>query len=133
MICQIYNKYREMILYIFFGVCTTAINTICYYLCWDILHIPNVLSTVISWVLAVIFAFVTNKYFVFHSKNNDNIAKEIVSFFGCRTATGILDVAIMYISVDLLLQNGLLWKIISNIQVIIINYVTSKFFIFNKQ
>ena len=133
MICQIYNKYREMILYIFFGVCTTAINTIFYYLCWDILHIPNVLSTVISWVLAVIFAFVTNKYFVFHSKNNDNIAKEIVSFFGCRTATGILDVAIMYISVDLLLQNGLLWKIISNILVIIINYVTSKFFIFNKQ
>ena len=133
MIYQLYNKYREMILYIFFGICTTVINTICYYLCWDILQIPNVPSTIIAWILAVIFAFVTNKYYVFHSKSTDNITREIISFFGCRLATGILDVGIMYIAVDLFLLNGLLWKIISNVLVIIINYIASKFFIFKNK
>lgn len=133
MIYQLYQKYKEMILYIFFGVCTTAINTVCYYICWDILHIPNVPSTLISWVLAVIFAFVTNKYLVFNSKDNVNIVKEILSFFGCRIATGILDVAIMFLAVDTFFQNGLLWKIISNILVIILNYVASKFYIFKNK
>ena len=123
---------KQLILYLFFGVCTTAINTICYGILYELLLVNNVLSTILAWLAAVIFAFVTNKVFVFESKRNNATEKlsEITSFFGCRILTGILDVVIMAVAVDYLRWNGLLWKLISNIIVTIINYIASKFFIF---
>jgi putative flippase GtrA len=125
---------KELVLYLFFGVCTTAINTICYWLLYDVLLLSNVTGTVLAWLTAVIFAFITNKRFVFGSKrtNTQERINEIVSFFGCRLLTGILDVAIMAVAVDMLRWNGLLWKLISNIIVTIINYIASKFWIFKK-
>ena len=123
-------KYKQMLLYIFFGVCTTAINTVSYHILFNFLNVANIASTIISWLLAVIFAFVTNKYFVFESKGTDGLVNEAVSFFSCRIATGVLDVIIMYVAVDILMLSGLLWKILSNIIVIILNFVASKFFIF---
>ena len=123
---------RQIILYLFFGVCTTAINTICYWMLYDVLTLSNIVSTVLAWLTAVIFAFITNKRFVFGSKrtNTQERINEIVSFFGCRLLTGILDVAIMAVAVDMLQWNGLFWKLFSNIIVTIINYVVSKFLIF---
>ena len=123
---------KQLILYLFFGVCTTAINTICYGILYELLLVNNVLSPILAWLAAVIFAFVTNKVFVFESKRNNATEKlsEITSFFGCRILTGILDVVIMAVAVDYLRWNGLLWKLISNIIVTIINYIASKFFIF---
>ena len=123
---------KQLILYLFFGVCTTVINTICYGILYELLLVNNVLSTILAWLAAVIFAFVTNKVFVFESKRNNATEKlsEITSFFGCRILTGILDVVIMAVAVDYLRWNGLLWKLISNIIVTIINYIASKFFIF---
>lgn len=123
---------KQLILYLFFGVCTTAINTICYGILYELLLVNNVLSTILAWLAAVIFAFVTNKVFVFESKRNNATEKlsEITSFFGCRILTGILDVVIMAVAVDYLKWNSLLWKLISNIIVTIINYIASKFFIF---
>ena len=114
---------KQLILYLFFGVCTTAINTICYGILYELLLVNNVLSTILAWLAAVIFAFVTNKVFVFESKRNNATEKlsEITSFFGCRILTGILDVVIMAVAVDYLRWNGLLWKLISNIIVTIIN------------
>lgn len=116
----------------FFGVCTTAINTICYWLLYDVLTLSNIVSTIIAWLAAVVFAFVTNKRFVFESKRTNTTERinEVISFFGCRLLTGILDVAIMAITVDMLQWNGLLWKLFSNIIVTIINYVASKYLIF---
>ena len=126
--------HKQIILYLFFGVCTTAINTIMYWLLYDLLSLNNIISTVLAWLAAVIFAFTTNKVFVFKSKrtNTQERINEVASFFGCRLLTGILDVVIMAFAVDMLQWDGLLWKLISNIIVTIINYIASKFWIFKK-
>lgn len=128
-------KYKSFISYAFFGVCTTVVNVVSYYLCFNIAGIWNVVSTVIAWVLAVLFAYITNKIWVFESKSfvRKVLVKEIPAFFGCRLATGVLDVVIMYMAVDVMHSNGTVWKIISNILVIIINYVASKIVIFKKR
>ena len=94
----------------------------------------TVTGTIISWFVSVVFAYVTNSIFVFESKTTGfkNKALEIVEFFLGRVATGILDTLIMFVTVDLLHYNGLVWKIISNIIVIILNYVIGKW-IFKKK
>ena len=133
-IIEALRKNKQLLLYLFFGICTTAINTICYWLLYDALTLINIVSTILAWLAAVLFAFVTNKVFVFESKrtNTTDRINEVISFFGCRLLTGILDVAIMAFAVDMLQWNGLLWKLISNIIVTIINYIASKYLIFRK-
>ena len=128
------KKYKSFISYIFFGVCTTVINIITYRICYNTLSISNVLSTCIAWVLAVAFAFITNKLWVFDSKSftSQTLLKEILSFLSCRLLTGVFDVAIMYVAVDVMTWNGTLWKLISNVLVIVLNYVASKLIIFKK-
>ena len=128
------KKYKDIIAYLFFGVCTTVINVCVYEICYTKGHIPNVISTIVAWCIAVLFAFITNKLFVFNSKSFavNVLFQEIVSFFTCRLITGLLDLVIMYIAVDCLIQNALLWKIISNILVIVANYIASKLIIFKK-
>ena len=131
-IIEALRKNKQLLLYLFFGICTTAINTICYWLLYDVLPFGNLLSTILAWLAAVIIAFITNKLFVFESKrtSTQECINEVVSFFGCRLLTGILDVVIMAVAVDLLKWSGLLWKLISNIVVTIINYFASKRIIF---
>lgn len=131
----LYTAYKQPILYLFFGGCTTLINIIFYYVLYHLCSVGNVPSTILAWVVSVLFAFVTNKLFVFESKRRDRSGAlaELMSFFGFRILTGILDVAIMAFAVDLMGWNGLLWKIISNVIVIILNYIASKFVVFKKQ
>lgn len=126
------RKNKQLLLYLFFGICTTAINTICYGVLHEFLCVDNIPSTILAWLVAVIFAFITNKIFVFDSKRTraSERLKEFASFFSCRIMTGILDVVIMAVTVDYLKWNSLIWKLISNIIVTIINYVASKFIIF---
>lgn len=132
---ELFIKYKNIVFYLFFGVCTTLVNILVYNLCYYLLKIPNVPSTIIAWIIAVVFAFITNKIWVFDSPsfNKQTLKHEIPSFLGARILTGLLDVAIMYLTVDLLLQNPTVWKLISNIIVIIINYIASKFIIFIKK
>lgn len=132
MLKELLIKYKSLISYAVFGVLTTVINVVTYYVCYNMAGMSNVVSTVIAWILAVLFAFVTNKLWVFDSKSFDKnvVIREIISFFGCRLATGVLDVVIMYFAVDVFASNGTVWKIISNVLVIIINYVASKLIIF---
>ena len=127
-------KYKHIISYLFFGVCTTAVNLIVYYVSAHSLQMSTGVSTVIAWVLAVLFAFITNKLWVFDCKSWERkvVTKEIASFFACRAATGVLDLVIMLVSVDVLHWNDFVMKIISNILVIILNYVASKLVIFRK-
>lgn len=128
-------KYQDMILYVFFGALATLVNTASYYLCYNVLGIPNVPSVLIAWLLAVIFAFFTNKLWVFKSKSfaPEVLKHEILTFFGARALTGLMDLGIMYLTVDVLHWNATLWKLISNILVIILNYVASKLVIFKKK
>ena len=128
------TAHKEIIIYLVFGVCTTVINAASYWVLYDVLSIGNIVSTVLAWLLSVIFAYATNKVFVFESKRTSAAArfKEAASFFSCRVLTGVLDVVIMAIAVDLLHGYGPLWKLLSNVIVIVVNYVASKFVIFKK-
>ncbi len=131
---MLFRKYKEGILYLFFGGCTTLVNIAAYWLC-DKIGLSTTLSTCIAWGLSVLFAYVTNRRFVFESKASGvrAICREMLSFFSCRLATGLLDLGIMVLFVDVLKCPGLLVKILSNVLVIVLNYVFSKLWIFRKK
>ena len=134
MLIELLKKYKSFILYAIFGVFTTLVNIGVYYGLYDLLHIANVTSTVVAWFLAIVFAFIVNKLFVFESISwrKDVLWQEALNFLVCRLLTGLLDVGIMYVAVDLLSWNSVFWKLISNILVIILNYVANKSIIFRK-
>lgn len=134
-ILPLYRKYREYILYVFFGGVTTVINIIAYWICTRWLGMDTDPATTIAWILAVIVAYVTNRIWVFQSKENSvaGIVREIVSFFGARIATGLMDLGIMHLFVEVLHWPDMPVKIGSNVLVIILNYIFSKLFIFRKK
>lgn len=124
--------YREILLYLLFGVLTVAVNAVCYELLCGNFQWKNLQGTIAAWVAAVIFAYITNKYFVFKKQDAKEKQKhsEFISFFSCRAATGVLDVLIMFVAVDFFHGNSLLWKLVSNIIVTVVNYAASKLFVF---
>ncbi len=128
-------KYKFIILYGIFGVLTTVINIGVYGVLYSGLGVSNVISNVIAWIISVLFAFITNKLWVFESKsfNFKLFVKELGSFTVCRVATGVLDLGIMFVGVDLLKGPAIILKIASNIIVIILNYAMSKIFVFKKK
>ena len=129
------KKYQSFISYAVFGVLTTVVNIVTYSVCYNKLGIGNTLSNVIAWILAVAFAYVTNKLWVFDSKSWkwEVLRREVPAFISCRLATGVLDIVIMFICVDIMGLHALLMKVISNVLVIILNYVFSKLVIFKKK
>jgi len=133
-IIELIKKNREVIFYLIFGVLTTVINFIVYIVSTRILNLDTVVSTIIAWIIAVLFAYITNKLYVFKSKQESvtKLLKEFVTFILARVFTGVLDVLIMYIFVDILTLNDILMKILSNIIVVILNYILSKIVIFKK-
>lgn len=126
------EKYKMIILYIVFGVLTTIINLVVYWVLYEQCKWTNIASNIVAWIFAVIFAFITNKSFVFKSKGwtFQIVLIELWKFIICRLTTGVLDLVIMYIGVDLLHGPSLVLKIASNVIVIIFNYVASKMIIF---
>lgn len=131
MMIKLFKKYKEICLYILFGIATTLVNIIAYYLL-SRLNFATVISTVWAWVLAVIFAFFTNRKYVFNAQKY-SFKKQLLSFFSMRILTGVLDVLIMVLFVDIFEFYGMVIKVISNVLVIILNYIFSKFFVFNKK
>ena len=131
----LFQKYRGLILYGIFGVCTTMVNIVTYWLCARVLHLPLTPSTVIAWILSVLFAYVTNRNWVFESQAQGKgaVLKEILSFFTSRLSTGILDWLIMYTFVKRLGMDDMLIKIASNVLVIVLNYILGKFVVFRKR
>lgn len=127
-------KYRSFICYGIFGVLTTIVNIVTYNVCYYRFGISNTISNVAAWILAVSFAYLTNKAWVFGSKSWkwEVLKREIPAFISCRLATGVLDIIIMYVCVDVMQLHAMLMKIISNILVIILNYIFSKLVIFKK-
>lgn len=126
-------QYQDILLYGIFGVLTTVVNIISYWIFAHPLGMDTMVSTVLAWILSVCFAYVTNRKWVFHSTASTakEYIKEIVSFFSCRIATGVLDWVCMFVFVTTLLAfNDMLIKTLSNILVIILNYVASKLIIF---
>lgn len=123
---------KETFLYLFFGVCTTVLNTSVYACLYEMGWMGNIPSNIIAWILAVLFAFITNKIWVFESKSvsRRQLAHEAINFFACRIATGILDVIIMFVGVNILGFAGVWVKVFSNVIVIALNYIASKAYIF---
>lgn len=132
---DLYQKYKDVIPYGVFGVLTTLVNIAVYWLMAHPLHCPTMPSTIIAWVASVLFAYVTNRRWVFHSEahTRKEVIKEAVSFFVCRLATGVVDWLCMFVFVDILHFHDVVMKAIANIAVIILNYIASKLIIFRKQ
>lgn len=133
----LFNKHREVMMYLIFGVLTTVISLIVYYLLvYTVLNPDNAfelqIANIISWIAGVTFAYVTNRKYVFESKNKNKL-KEAGSFVLARIATLFMDMAIMFIGVTLLKGNDKILKIISQVVVIVANYVFSKLFVFKKK
>jgi len=136
MIKNLWLRYKELFFYAVFGVGATVINIVSYRVLANTFGKKYFLiANIIAWILAFIFAFITNKLFVFESKSWEaQIAmKEFVGFLSARLATGILDTVLMWFFVSIISLDDTLSKIIINILVIIINYIASKFFIFKKE
>ena len=129
---NLFNKYREVIAYLFFGGCTTLINIISFWICVRLFSISATISTIIAWFLSVLAAYLTNRTWVFNSKASGikEITSEITKFFSCRILTGLLDLVIIYVFVERLGFYDMLIKIISNVIVVIANFVASKLIIF---
>lgn len=132
---ELIKKYQDIILYLFFGGLTTVINVVSYAFFAKILGFGTFFSTIIAWFLSVLVAYLTNRKWVFHSeaKGVVEISREVISFFSCRIATGVVDWVIMLAFVDGLHFNDIVIKILANVIVIILNYVASKLVIFAKK
>ena len=123
------KEHIDVVTYLVFGVLTTVVNYLVYLPCLNWLHLPASVSNCIAWVVAVVFAFVTNKPFV----SMEVVLPELSKFVATRLTSGLLETAILFISVDLLHGNGNIWKLITQVLVIIINYVGSKLLVFRKK
>lgn len=133
---NLYIKYKEIVNYILFGALTTIVSLGSYYVCvLTFLDPKNALqlqiANVISWVCAVIFAYVTNRKFVFESKNVNKV-REFFKFVGARVATLCIDMLVMAILVSILKWNDKISKIFVQFIVLIMNYIFSKFIVFKK-
>ena len=135
MLRKLHNKYRDEILYLVFGVLTTVVNYVVYIPCYNLLQLTGAVSNGAAWVVAVAFAFLTNKPFVF--KSHDWSAKvlwpELGKFLGCRIGSGWLETAIIFLTVDCLTWNGNWMKLFTNVMVVILNYFGSKLLVFRKK
>lgn len=122
------DKMKEIINYLIVGGCTTVVSIATYYIFR--LFIDNYLiCTVISWIFAVLFAYVTNKIFVFHSKDK-NILIEFVSFIFSRLLSLAAEVICMFTLVDIIKMSDMVAKIIVQFIIIVLNYIFSKLFVF---
>ena len=133
MIKELIKKYKEIIMYLIFGVLTTLVNIVSFYI-MDKCNINLYVNNTIAWILSVLFAYITNKLFVFESKSLEPkiVIKEGLSFFGFRLISYFMDMLCIFIMVDIFSINKMISKIVGNVIVIIANYIFSKLFIFKK-
>jgi len=132
---NLFRKYRDVISYLFFGGLTTVVNYLVYFPLYNWLQISATLSNTIAWVVAVAFAYLTNKPFVFKSNDwsKETVIPELTKFVGCRMGSGVAETVLIWIFVDVLACNGNLIKILTSILVVIFNYFGSKLLVFKKK
>ena len=132
---ELFRKYQDVISYLFFGGCSTAVDVLSFGFFSRIVRMGTVASASVSWIITVLFVYVTNRTWVFHSdaQGAGEIFREFAYFMACRLATGLLDVTIMWFSVDVMGLNGLVMKFVSNVIVIVLNFVASKLIIFKRK
>ena len=132
---EIYQRYREIINYLIVGGLTTVVSLLTYYGCVFTFLDPQVplqlqAANVISWIAAVIFAYFTNRRFVFRSERKDML-REAAAFTGSRVATLLMDMACMFLMVTVAGMNDKIAKLLVQVIVTVSNYLFSKFFVFH--
>lgn len=138
-ITLLYKKYQEIINYLIVGVLTTVVSIVTYFLFSLILDIENnilfILANVLSWICAVIFAYITNKKFVFNTttSNKKEEIKVFSMFVSSRITTLLIELAFMFITVKVILIDDKIAKVIAQFIVIVLNYILSKLFVFKKK
>ena len=130
-----YSKNKEVLMYLLFGGLTTVVSILSFWLLTSGTGLNELIANVISWILAVLFAYVTNRTWVFQSKasGGKEIFREIISFFGGRLATLGMEELILFVFVTKLGWNSMAVKIVAQVVVIVANYVISKLFVFKKE
>lgn len=133
---DIFKEYREIISYLFIGVLTTIVSLASYYILTTLFLSPNnaislQIANIISWIISVLFAYITNRKYVFLSSDK-NILKEFGKFTLSRVTTLLIDMALMFIFVSILHFNDKLIKIIVQVVIIVLNYIFSKLLVFRK-
>lgn len=127
-------KHRDLFIYLILGAATTVVNFAVYYPLLNCFAFSATVSNIIAWVVSVVFAFLTNKPFAF--KSMDWSLKvtipELIKFVGCRVGSGIFETLFLAVTVDILLWNGNIMKILISVFVVIANYIASKYFVFRK-
>lgn len=127
------KKYKEQITYLIFGVLTTLVNFIIYFsLC--AINIPYTISNIIAIFVSILFAYITNKIWVFKSKsaNFSEILTEFFKFFSLRFVSSVIDIILLIILIDFINLTDLIAKTLTAVLVIILNYLFSKLIIFKK-
>ena len=138
-IVKLYEKYRELIQYLIFGVLTTIVNFVVYYTLKFIFGTVEgaygVAFNTIANILAIIFAYVTNRIWVFKSeaKGFKAIMKEMFSFFSCRIATMLNDMFVYWFGCNVLHWNDFIVKCIAQVIIIVLNFILSKLIVFKKK
>lgn len=138
-IINLYKKYQEIINYLIVGVLTTVVSIVTYFLFSLVLDIENnilfILANVLSWICAVIFAYITNKKFVFNTttSNKKEEIKVFSMFVSSRITTLLIELAFMFITVKVILIDDKIAKVIAQFIVIVLNYILSKLFVFKKK
>ena len=128
-------KYWDVLSYLFFGGLTTVVNYLVYLPCYNWLQLSASVSNIIAWVVAVAFAYLTNKPFVFqsHDWSASTVIPELTKFVGCRIGSGVLETAILFVTVDLLQWNGNVIKLLVSVLVVVLNYFGSKLLVFRRK
>ncbi len=130
---ELYNKYKEIVNYLFFGGCTMVVNFISYGIFARLFGIDEVVSNIIAWTISVLFAYATNKIFVFESKTKGvkEFIKELGSFILARVFSGITcDVGTFALMINVFNINDIISKIVTQVMVVIANYLLSKLIVF---
>ena len=132
---ELFQKYYELLAYLVFGFLTTVVYYLVYLPLFYVQGMSGAVSTAIAWVISVIFAFFTNKPLVFrsHDWSRKTVLTEARNFVVCRIGSGLLDMGLTFITVDLLQWKNIFIKVGISVLVIILNYVGSKILVFKKQ
>jgi putative flippase GtrA len=127
-------KHNDLIVYLILGVLTTLVNYAVYFPLHNLLSLSASVSNVFAWLVSVLFAFLTNKPLAFKSMDWSLkvTVPEFTKFVGCRVGSGLLETLFLMLTVDLLVWNGNIMKLIISVAVVLINYFASKFFVFRK-
>lgn len=128
------QRNQEILNYLIFGVLTTLVNIASFYILDRVLEWPYLWANALSIILSILFAYVTNKRFVFNSKTEtlQAVVLEFISFLSFRLLSGAIDMVSMWLLVDIVTVDTLLAKLLTQFIVVVLNYVFSKFFVFKK-